>query len=141
MASEPLQGGNHTLEKTRIRPEIWPVYRVGRQKREVLHQPQGNSAPSLAARKGTGHYRVGQPNHTVFGQVFSRVWDISIHRGVGGGHSLTLSSTNPVQGMELDGAPGSTTVGVMEGDGTPAACSNQEGKGVPPPKTQGAKSS
>ena len=63
MASEPLQGGNHslekarirpevwpvnfyrggnhTLEKTRIRPEIWPVYRVGRQKWEVFYQPQG----------------------------------------------------------------------------------------------------
>ena len=49
------------------------VYRAGRQKREVLSQPQGNSAPSLAARKGiAGHYGVGQPNHTVFGQGFSR---------------------------------------------------------------------
>ena len=48
------RGGNHTLEKTRIRPEIWPVYR-------------GNSAPSLAARKGiAGHYRVGQLNHNLF---------------------------------------------------------------------------
>ena len=31
---------NHSLEKTRIRPEIWPVYRVGRQKWEVFYQPQ-----------------------------------------------------------------------------------------------------
>ena len=96
---------NHSLEKTRIRPEIFPVYRVGRQKREVSHQPQGISAPSLAARKGiSGHYRVGQLNH-----------NLSFHRGVKGGHPLTFLPTNPVQVMELDGAPGSTTVGVMEG--------------------------
>ena len=61
-------------------------------------------------------------------------------RGVRGGHSLTLSSTNLVQGMELDGAPGSTTVGVMEGDGTPAVCSNdQEGKGGTPTQDTGGK--
>ena len=42
--------------------------------------------------------------------------------------------------MELDGAPGSTTVGVMEGDGTPAACSNnQEGKGGTPTQDTGGK--
>ena len=110
-------------------------YREGRQKWEVLYQPQGSSAPPSAARKGN-HYRVGQSNDTFhFRQVFSRVWDRNFHRGVRGGHSLTLSSTNPVQGMEVDGAPGSTTVGVMEGDGTPAACSNyQEGKGHPHPR-------
>ena len=63
-------------------------------------------------------------------------------RGVRGGHPLTFLSTNPVQGVEVDGAPGPTTAGVEEGDGTPAACSNtREGKGVPPPKTQEAKSS
>ena len=58
-----------------------------------------------------------------------------------GGHPLTLFSTNPVQGMEVDGAPGSTTAGVEEGDGTPAACSNtQGGKGVPSPSPQKPKS-
>ena len=42
--------------------------------------------------------------------------------------------------MELDGAPGSTTVGIMEGDGTPAACSNhQEGKGGTPTQDTGGK--
>ena len=41
--------------------------------------------------------------------------------------------------MEVDGAPGSTTVGVMEGDGTPAACSNQEGKGGTPTQDTGGK--
>ena len=77
------RGGNHTLEKTRIRPEIWPVYRVGRQKREVSHQPQGNSALSLAARKGIAeHYEVGQPNNTVFEQV--------IRRGSGGSSPYPL---------------------------------------------------
>ena len=77
------RGGSHTLEKDQIHPEIWPVYRVGRQKwevfyqpqrqkREVSHQLQGNSAPSLATRKGTaGHYRVGQPNHYLFCTHFS----------------------------------------------------------------------
>ena len=110
------------------------------------------NAPSLAARK---HYRVGQSNLTFLfrqgssrgkggrraapplaarageSQVFSRGW--VIHRGVWGGHPLTLSSTNPVQGMEGDGALGSTTSGVMEGVGTPAACSNnREGKGGTP---------
>ena len=127
-----FRGGNHTLEKTRIRPEIFPVYRVGRQKREVSvsHQPQGISAPSSAARKGiSGHYRVGQLNH-----------NFSFHRGVKGGHPLTFLPTNPVQGVVMDGAPGSTTVGIMEGDGTPAACSNhQEGKGGTPTQDTGGK--
>ena len=45
------------------------------------------------------------------------------YAGGSGGHPLTLYSTNPVQGMKVDGALGSTTMGVMEGDGTPAACS------------------
>ena len=111
------------------------------------------NAPSLAARR---HYRVGQPKLTFFRQgsshgrggrraapplaaragerqVFSRGWVINTHRGVRGGHPLTLSSTNPVQGMEADGAPGSTMAGVKEGVGTPAACSNnREGKGGTP---------
>ena len=106
---------------------------MGRQKREVLHQPQSNSALSLAARKGiAGHYEVDQPNHT-----FS---DRSYAGGSRGGHPLTLSSTNPGQGMEVDGALGSTTVGVMEGDGTSAACkNNREGKGATTTQNQGGK--
>ena len=110
-------------------------YREGRQKWEVLYQPQGSSAPPSAARKGN-HYRVGQSNDTFhFRQGSSRGWGKGrgTHRGVRGGHSLTLSSTNPVQGMEVDGAPGSTMAGVKEGVGTPAACSNnREGKGGTP---------
>ena len=139
------------------------VYREGRQKWEVLYQPQGSSAPSLAARKGiAGHYGVGQPNQALFPfrQSFSRGrgkgrrvapssaaresrqgrgWVKSNHRGGRGGHPLTLLSTNPVQGMEADGAPGSTMAGVEEGVGTPAACSNnREGKGgIPSQSTRG----
>ena len=40
----------------------------------------------------------------------------------------------------MDGAPGSTTVRVVEGDGTPAACSNnREGKGGTPSQDTGGK--
>ena len=114
-------------------------------------------APSLAARKGiAGHYGMGQPNQALFSfrQSFSRGrgkgrrvapssaaresrqgrdWVKSKHRGGRGGYPLTLFPTNPVQGMEADGAPGSTMAGVKEGVGTPAARSNnREGKGGTP---------
>ena len=61
-------------------------------------------------------------------------------QGGWGGHPLTFPSSNPVQSVVVDGAPGSTTVGIMEGDGTPAACSNhQEGKGGTPTQDTGGK--
>ena len=69
--------------KNRICPEMWPVCGVGRQKREVPHQPRGNGALSLAARKGiAGHCEVGRPNNTVFVQV--------MRRGVGGSSPYPL---------------------------------------------------
>ena len=71
-------------------------YRVGRQKWEVsyqpqrhkreVYQPQGSSAPSLAARKGKiWYYRVGQPNHYLF----------CSHRGVRG--VIPLPSFQPTR--------------------------------------------
>ena len=59
-------------------------YREGRQKWEVLYQPQGSSAPSLAARKGiAGHYGVGQPNQALFPFVSDNLFRV-IHPGGNG---------------------------------------------------------
>ena len=98
----------------------------GRQKREVF-QPH---------RTNAGHYRVGQPNQAL---SFSRGWGkgkraapptargCSNQGGRGGNPPLTPNLTKPVQGMEVDGAPGTTS------RVPPLVCKNEGVRGVTPP--------
>ena len=84
--------------------------------------------------KARGFAPTARQQRAVFGSAQRHCW---VRRGV---HALTLSSTNPGQGVEVDGAPGSTTVGVVEGDGTPAACrNNREGEKAAPTENTGGK--
>ena len=105
-------------------------YRGDRQKREVF-QPH---------RSNAGHYRVGQPNQVFpFRQGFSRGWGKDKRAAPptaacgcnnhGGGGNPTPNLTKPVQGMEVDGVPGTTS------RVPPWVCKNNEGgEGGNPPR-------
>ena len=141
-------------------------YREGRQKWEVLYQPQGSSAPSLAARKGiAGHYGVGQPNQALFSfrQSFSRGrgkgrrvapssaaresrqgrdWVKSKHRGAGG--VIPLPSFQPTRcrvwrRMVHRDQPWRGSRRELERQ--LLAATTGRVRGVPLPRAQGAKSS
>ena len=129
-----MQGGrtNAPSSTARLTKPAFPAtnYRVGRQKREGFYQPQGKNA---------GHYRVGQPNQVFsFRQGFSRGWGKGKRAAPptaacgcnnhGGGGNPTPNLTKPVQGMEVDGAPGTTS------RVPPLVCKNNEGgEGGNPP--------